>query len=66
MKCPSCGFSRMKKTSKNKLLTRGNTSILLTDMKGHICPRCHDTVLDEHSYKRYVEAQNKLVEREKE
>jgi HTH-type transcriptional regulator/antitoxin MqsA len=52
----------MGKKTVDEKLTYNGLSINLDSMKGNFCPSCGEGVWDQDSYKRYTDAQTKLLE----
>ena len=60
-KCPSCGHNGMIDKVLEETLTYDGKSMTLHDMRGQFCPECGEGIWDDESYRRYTEAQERLV-----
>jgi len=45
----------------DEIVSHGEESVVLTDMRGQVCPKCGEQAWDEDSYDRYFRAQDALV-----
>ncbi|WP_224984357.1 type II TA system antitoxin MqsA family protein [Geomonas agri] len=65
MKCPACG-NQMVTEVREETLCYGGESMTLTGMQGQFCTACDEGIWDDHSYRRYTEAQDTLLRTVKE
>lgn len=62
MRCPSCGHPEMVTKICDEILSYGEKSVTLHDMKGDFCPECGEGVWNAESYRRYTEEQATLLD----